>query len=61
MNPRITGPMHLGTEVAKVIFIEEKMASSMLNGQCKQLVDSGRLCIIDHLDHLDHPRKSTLV
>lgn len=54
MNPRITGPIHLGTELAKMLFTKEEMAASTLtgrivNGQCKQLLDSGRLCIIDHL------------
>ena len=49
-NARITGP---GTELAKVIFAEEEMAGSTLaerkvNGQCRQLLDTGRLCIIDH-------------
>ena len=54
MNPRITGPVHLGTELAKVIFTEEEMAGSTLtgrkvNGQCRQLLDTGKLSIIDRL------------
>ena len=53
-NPQITGPVHLGTKLAKVIFTEEEMAGSTLtgrkvNGQCRQLLDTGRLSIIDRL------------
>ena len=54
MNPRITGPVHLGTELAKVIFTEEEMAGSTLtgrkvNGQCRQLLGTGKLSTIDRL------------
>ena len=54
VNPWITGLIHLGTELAKVLFTEEEMAACMLtgrkvNGQCRQLLDSDRLCLIDHL------------
>ena len=53
VNPWITGPIHLGTELAKLLFSEEEMAACTLtgrkvNGQCRQLLDSGRLCLIHH-------------
>ena len=54
MNPQITGPVHLGIKLAKVIFTEEEMAGSTLterkvNGQCRQLLGTGRVGIIDCL------------
>ena len=58
MNPRITGPVHLGTELAKVIFTEEEMAGSTLterkvNGQCRQLLDTGKLSLLTALTSKD--------
>jgi len=52
-NPRITGPVHLVTELAKVIFKEEMAGSTLtgrkVNGQGRQLLDTGKLSVIDRL------------
>ena len=53
-SPSINGPVHLGLELAKVLYTEEEMASSTLtgrkvNGQCRQMLDLGRLNLIDQL------------
>ena len=49
INPQITWPIHLEADMAKVLFTEEEIVASTLtgrkvNGQCRQLLDSGRLC-----------------
>ena len=54
VNPRITGPVHLASELAKLIFTEKEMAACTLtgrkiNGQCRQMLDSGKMCLIEHL------------
>ena len=53
-NPRITGPVHLGTELTKVIFTKEEMVGSTLtgrkvDGQCRQLLNTGRLALLTAL------------
>jgi len=44
VNPRIAGPVHLASELAKLIFTEKEMAACTLtgrkiNGQCRQMLN----------------------
>ena len=53
-NPRFAAPVQLGTELAKVLFTDREFANSTLtgrrvNGQIRQPLDAGKLCLVDSL------------
>ena len=53
-NPKLTAPIQVGMELAKIHFSEHELASSTLtgrrvNGQVRQSLDPAKLCLIDNL------------
>ena len=53
-NPRLSAPIQVGMELAKVLFTDRELASSTLtgrrvNGQVRQALDPAKLCLIDNL------------
>ena len=53
-NRRLSAPVQVGIEVAKVLFTEDELASSIVtcrrvNGQIRQSIDPAKLCLIDNL------------
>ena len=54
MNPRLSAPIQVGMELAKVLFTEDEMASSTLTGrkindQSSKPLDPAKLCLLDNL------------
>ena len=53
-NRRLSAPVQVGIELAKVLFTEDELASSTVtgrrvNGQIRQSLDPAKLCLIDNL------------
>ena len=53
-SPRLSAPVQVGMELAKVLFTEGELASSTLtcqrvNGQVRQSLDPAKLCLMDNL------------
>ena len=53
-NQRLSAPVRVGIELAKVLFTENELASSTVtdrrvNGQIRQSLDPAKLCLIDNL------------
>ena len=52
-SPRLSAPIQVGMELAKVLFTEGELASSTLtrqgvNGQVRQSLDPAKLCLMDN-------------
>ena len=53
LNPRISAPIQVGIELAKVLFTDDEMASSTLtgrkiNGQSSKLLEPAKFCLLDN-------------